>query len=75
MIIPKAIRRAIGVDEGDDLIVTVDDGIKLTPERKVDRSSLKKAITNHRAIIFSMEGAKAPKSGEAWKHSMEDEFD
>lgn len=75
MIIPKAIRKAIGVDEGDELIVTVDDGIKLTPERKVDRNSLQKAIAHHKRIVFSLGGAKAPEAGEAMKYSLEDEFD
>lgn len=75
VIIPKAIRKAIGVDEGDDLIVTVEDGIRLTPERKIDRNSLHKAIARHKAAVFAMGKAKAPRVGEARKHSLEDEFD
>lgn len=75
VIIPKAIRKAIGADEGDDLIVTVEDGITLTPERRIDRNSLHKAIARHKATVFSVDKARAPRAGEAKKYSLEDEFD
>jgi AbrB family looped-hinge helix DNA binding protein len=74
VILPKAIREAAGIEEGDDLIVSLNDGIKLTPSRKFDKWSFEKIARNHKATIFSIKGAKAPDLGKAKEHSLEDEF-
>jgi AbrB family looped-hinge helix DNA binding protein len=75
VIIPKAIREAVGVEEGDDLIVSLNDGIKLTPVRKFDRGAFEKAVKAHKKEVFSLKNADAPEPGEASKYSLEDEFD
>lgn len=45
IILPKAIREAVGIDEGDEVVVEVKDGIVLKPaRRKVDVDELKRSL-------------------------------
>ena len=74
VILPKAIREAAGIEEGDDLIVSLNDGIKLTPSKKFDKASFKNIARRHKAAILSLKDAKAPAPGEAKEYSLEDEF-
>ena len=75
VIIPKSIREAAGVEEGDELIVTLNDGITLTPAKRFNREAFEKAAEKHRRTIFSLRDATYPVSGEVSNYSMEDEFD
>lgn len=47
IILPKAVREAVGIEEGDEVIVEIKDGILLKPVRKVDIEKLKKAFREH----------------------------
>ena len=48
IILPKAIRDAFGIDEGDELIVEVRDGIVLKPaKRSVDIEKLRESLKRH----------------------------
>ncbi len=75
IIIPKTIREAAGIEEGDEVIATLNDGIVLKPVRRMESSSLKAAIKRQKKSIFSIKGALTPPPGEASKYSLEDEFD
>ena len=37
IILPKAIREAVGIDEGDEVVVEIRDGILLKPIRRFDK--------------------------------------
>ena len=48
IILPKAIREAVGIDEGDEVIVEVRDGIILKPaKKKVDVEKLRESLRKH----------------------------
>ena len=74
VILPKALREALGIEEGDELTVVVNDGITLTPSKKFDKASFEKIASRHKKSIRSLRDAKAPEIGEAKKYSLEDEF-
>ena len=74
VILPKALREAVGIEEGDELTVSVSDGITLTPSKKFDKASFEKIARRHKESIRSLKDAKAPEIGEAKLYSMEDEF-
>ena len=74
VILPKALREAVGIEEGDDLTVSINDGITLKPSKKFDKASFEKSARRHKDAIFSLKDAKAPEIGEAKKYSLEDEF-
>lgn len=75
VILPKAIREAAGIEEGDELNVSLNDGITLTPEKRFKRDEFHKAAEKQRRAIFSLKDANAPKPGEASGFSLEDELD
>jgi AbrB family looped-hinge helix DNA binding protein len=75
VIIPKAIREAAGVEEGDELIVSLNNGITLTPVKKFDRGAFERAAEIHKKTIFELKEALSPQPGEVSKYSLEDEFD
>ncbi len=74
VILPKALREAVGIEEGDDLTVSLNDGIALTPSKKFDRAAFEKMSKKHKESVLSVKGAKYPEPGEAKKYSLEDEF-
>ncbi|MHB8396993.1 MAG: AbrB/MazE/SpoVT family DNA-binding domain-containing protein [Thermoplasmataceae archaeon] len=74
VIIPKAIREAAGVEEGDELIVSLNNGITLTPAKKFNREAFEKAAEIHKKTIFGLKEALSPEPGEASRYSLEDEF-
>jgi len=41
IILPKALREMVGLDEGDEVLVEVGDGITLKPVRRFNKKSLK----------------------------------
>ncbi len=45
IILPKAIRDAVGIDEGDEVIVEVKNGILLKPARKFNEVKLRKGFS------------------------------
>ena len=74
VILPKALREALGIEEGDELTVSVNDGITLTPSKKFDKASYERIARTHMESVRTLKNAKAPEIGEAKKYSLEDEF-
>ena len=75
VIIPKAIMEAAGVKEGDELIISLNDGITPTPAKRFNRESFEKAAELHKKKIFELKEALSPQPGEVSGFSLEDEFD
>ena len=75
VIIPKAIREAVGIEEGDELIVSLSDVILLKPAKKFDRQAFNESMEKHKRSLQSVKNVSAPSPGEASKYSLEDEFD
>ncbi len=75
IILPKAIREAVGIEEGDEVEVEIKDGILLKPIRKVDINEIKKALRKHIDEIKGIPGRKEPKPGELASVYLEEEFE
>ncbi len=76
IILPKAIREAVGIDEGDEVIVEVRDGIILRPaKRRIDVEKLKESLRKHVEILKKIPGRVEPKPGELAQMHLEEEFD
>ena len=76
IILPKAVREAIGIDEGDELIVEVRDVIILRPaKRPVDIEKVRRLLAEHALKIKGIEGRREPTPGEAGTLYLEEEFD
>lgn len=75
IILPKALREAVGIDEGDEVIVEIKDGILLKPLRKVDVTELRNALRKHASKLGGIKGRKEPKPGELSKAYLEVEFE
>jgi len=76
IILPKAIREAVGIDEGDEVIVEIRDGIILRPaKRSVDIEKLRKSLRRHVEILKKISGRREPKPGELTKTYLEEEFE
>ena len=75
VIIPKAVRDLVGIKEGDELIVKVENGkIILEPEIKVDIEEFRRRLENHWKII-NRYVRKRPKLGDLAGISLEEEFE
>ena len=66
---------AAGVKEGDELIISLNDGITLTPAKKFNREAFEKAAEIHKKEIFELKEALSPQPREVSGFSLEDEFD
>jgi len=75
IILPKAIREAVGIEEGDEVIVEIRDGILLKPVRRVDEEKLRKAFREHLERIRKIPGLVEPKPGELAEVYLEEEFE
>lgn len=75
VILPKAIRDAVGIEEGDKVTVEVRDGIVLRPERKVNREELTAALRKHLNRIKDDPNIIEPKTGELAESYLEEEFE
>ncbi len=51
IILPKSVREALNISEGDQLIVEIKDGIVLKPVKKVDIDELRKRYEEHKKRI------------------------
>ena len=51
VILLKAVREAVGIEEEDELIVEIKDCILLKPIRKVDIEKLREALKKHVELI------------------------
>lgn len=75
VILPKAIREAVGIEEGDEVLVEVGDGIILRPVRsRVDADKLRDAFKRHLENLKKIEGRREPKPGELARSYLEEEF-
>ncbi len=75
MILPKAVREAVGIEEGDEVIVEVGDGITLRPVRRFDRGRLEEALRRHLDMLGAVEGLREPEPGELASARLEEEFE
>jgi len=75
IILPKAIREAVGIEEGDEVIVEIKDGILLKPVRRVDEVKLRKAFREHLERIRKIPDLTEPKPGELAEAYLEEEFE
>jgi len=75
IILPKALREAVGIEEGDEVIVEIKDGILLKPLRKVDVEELRNALRKHASRLRNVKGRKEPKPGELSQTYLEEEFE
>ncbi len=76
ILLPKAIRDALGISEGDELVVEVGEGILLKPaKRKVNIDYLNTAFTRHVERLRRIENRIEPKPGELAEVCLEEEFE
>jgi len=77
IILPKAIREAVvGIDEGDEVIVEIRDGIVLKPaKRSVDVDKLRESLRKHVEILREIRDRRVPKPGELAQIYLEEEFE
>jgi len=75
IILPKAVREAVGIEEGDEVIVEIGDGIILKPVRKFDREKLRESLRRHLDRLSGIEGLREPKPGELASTYPEVEFE
>jgi AbrB family looped-hinge helix DNA binding protein len=76
VILPKAIREAVGIEEGDEVLVEVGDGIILRPMKgRADADKLRDALRRHLENLGKIEGRKEPKPGELAGSYLEEEFE
>ena len=76
IILPKAIREAVGIDEGDEVIVEIRDGIVLKPaKRNVDIDKLRRSLRKHVETLREIRDRREPKPGELAQEYLEEEFE
>lgn len=76
IILPKAVREVFGIDEGDEVIVEIRDGIVLKPARRsVDVERLRESLRRHVEKLASLPSRREPKPGELAKIYLEEEFE
>ena len=76
IILPKAVREAVGIDEGDEVIVEIRDGIVLKPaKRNIDVDKLKESLRKHVKTLKGIHGRREPKPGELAQAYLEEEFE
>lgn len=75
IIIPKSIREAVGIREGDYVEVSVEgDRIVLKPTRKIDLGKLRESLRRHTEKLKKLNTIDI-RSGEASRHYLEEEFE
>jgi len=77
VILPKALREALGIEEGDVLVAQVGDGVLLLKpaRRRVDEDQLRRAFREHVEKLKSVEGRVEPRPGELAEAYLEEEFE
>ena len=75
VILPKAVRNVVGIEEGDEVTVEVGDGIILKPLRKVNREELRAALRKHLNRVKDIPDLVEPEPGELAKAYLEEEFE
>ena len=75
IILPKAIREAVGIDEGDEVVVEIRDGILLKPVRRFDKEGLGRSLRDHLDNLKMVKDLVEPKPGELVAIYLEEEFE
>ncbi|BEP17845.1 hypothetical protein PYJP_11970 [Pyrofollis japonicus] len=76
IILPKALREAVGIDEGDEVVVEIRDGILIKPAKKnIDTEEVKRRLREHAAKLKNLQERREPGPGEAATSSLEEEFE
>jgi len=77
VILPKALREALGVEEGDVLLAQVGDGVLLLKptRRQVDENWLRSAFREHVEKLRSVKERVEPGPGELAEVHLEEEFE
>ncbi|MCD6196690.1 MAG: AbrB/MazE/SpoVT family DNA-binding domain-containing protein [Staphylothermus sp.] len=76
IILPKAIREAVGIDEGDEVVIEVRDGIVIKPvKKKIDVEAIREKLRAHTEKLKQIKDRKEPKPGELATISLEEEFE
>ena len=76
IILPKAVREAVGIDERDEVTVEMRDGILLKPARKrIDTEKIRGLLQAHAERLRGLRGRREPAPGEAAASSLEEEFE
>jgi len=76
IILPKAIREAVGIEEGDEVIVEIRDGIVLKPaKRNVNVDKLRESLRKHVETLKGIRDRREPKPGELAQAYLEEEFE
>jgi AbrB family looped-hinge helix DNA binding protein len=73
IMLPKAVRDSASLKEGDTVIVELNDGINLRPERKVDLERLRSAFEEHDEMVKKL-NTMEPELGGLSKLYLEEEF-
>jgi len=75
IILPKSVREAVGIEEGDEVLVEIKDGIVLKPLRKVDVEVIREKLREHVKKISKIKERKEPVPGELATIGLEEEFE
>ena len=76
IILPKAVREAVGIREGDEVIVEIRDGIIIRPARKIDPLRIREAFRRHVEELKKIKDRVEPRPGELGEIDLEEvEFD
>lgn len=76
IIIPKAVREAVGIDEGDEVIIEIRDGIVIKPiKKRIDVEELERKFRSHVEKIRKIKNRREPRPGELSVVSLEEEFE
>ncbi|AFA40097.1 looped-hinge helix DNA binding domain, AbrB family [Pyrobaculum oguniense TE7] len=76
IVLPKQIREALGIDEGDEVIAEVSDVIVIRPaKRSVDADKLREILRAHAEELAGIPTRKEPRPGDLAKTSIEEEFE
>lgn len=75
IILPKAVRDSVGLDEGDEVAVEVGEGIILRPVKKFERTEIEAALKRHLDKLRDTPSILEPKPGELSKAYLEEEFE
>jgi len=66
----------IGIEEVDELIIEISNGIVLKPaKRKVDPVEIRRVLAQHTEVLKSIEGRREPKPGELSGVYLDEEFE
>ncbi len=74
VILPKAVCEAVGIEEGDEVIVEIKDGIVLKPVRKMNVRKIREAMKEHIRKLEEIKDSTEPLLGDLATVSLEEEF-